>query len=122
MKKILLLISLCALVVSIAGCKTSVRDNVPATQISGFIGDKPFNFTGPKDLEFTKLKVSAETNGSVTLEVTDLKAKTNPDVITMTGAAYEKMRNADAAHDSAVIKSTTEGAGGLAGEFANKAK
>ena len=75
------------------GC-TSVRDAVPATQITGNVGGKPFSFTGPKDLALDTLHIEAKPDGSVTLDVKGLNARTNPDVITTTGDAQAKITKA----------------------------
>lgn len=87
---------LCALAVSLTGCM-SVRDSVPATQITGSVGGKPFSFTGPKDLALATLHIEAKPDGSVTLDVKGLNARTNPDVITTTGDAQAKITTAQGA-------------------------
>ena len=68
------------------GCR-SIRDEVPATQFSVFLNGKPASFSGPKDLTADSITFNAKTNGEVSLEIKGLAAKTNPDVITMTGSA-----------------------------------
>jgi hypothetical protein len=108
---------LCALAVISTGCQ-SVRDSVPATQITGNIGGKPFSFTGPKDLALDTLHIEAKTDGGVTLDVKGLNARTNPDVITTTGDAQAKITKAQA---DAVV-SAFEAGGKLVGAAAGAAK
>lgn len=116
MKKLILLCVLCASV-AITGCQ-SVRNSVPATQITGNIGGKPFTFTGPKDLALDTLHIEAKPDGSVTLDVKGLNARTNPDVITTTGDAQAKITKAQA---DAVV-SAFEAGGKVVGAAAAAAK
>lgn len=88
MKKILL-ITLSTLALS--GCVM-----VPKTVITGSIGGKPFSFSGPKDCSLGMLTVKADTNGSVSLVISNLQTKMNPDVITTTGAAQAQVIQAAA--------------------------
>ena len=76
--------------VFLTGCAT-IRDSVPATQIKGTVNGKPFEFVGPKDLTLEKLSIVTATNGTVSIIVENLNAKTNPDVITTTGDAQAKL-------------------------------
>lgn len=89
MKKLLFIAS-CALLV---GC-TTVRDSVPATEISGNLGGKPFRFVGPKDLAAEEISISAQPDGSVRVLVKNINAKTNPEIITTTGEAQAKITKA----------------------------
>jgi di/tricarboxylate transporter len=103
MKQTLLLLPLLALV---SGCM-SVRDSVPATELHGYIGGHPFSFVGPKDLTLGTLAVIAETNGSVSMVVSNLTAKTSPEIITTTADAQAKIT---AAQGQAIINAIQAGA------------
>ncbi len=81
------------LAITSTGCQ-SVRDTVPATQISGSLGNKPFSITAPKDVSIEHFKASVETNGTVSVEINNLNAKVNPDVITTSGDAQAKITEA----------------------------
>ena len=76
---------------------------VPKTVITGSIGGKPFSFSGPKDCSLSSLTVKADTNGAVSLIISGLQTRMNPDVITTTGAAQ-----------TAMVKEIFAGAAGLA--------
>jgi hypothetical protein len=107
--KILFLLSVIGLLV-FAGC-ANLRNSVPATQITGTAGGKPFSFTGPKDLQLGWLQITADTNGAVSLTLSNLVAKTNPDVITTTAAGQAVITAAQA---DAVIKAFQAGVAGVA--------
>jgi hypothetical protein len=115
MKKILIAIAACAL---ITGCATSVRDNVPATQITGSLGGHPFTFTGPKNMSMTNFvaECTPTSNGvmMVSVRIGSVTAAVDPNVITMTGQAYSTMRAADSALLNSAI-STIAGAAGTIG-------
>lgn len=67
-----------------AGCVSKV---VPQTKITGSIGGKPFSLSTPKDSDLQGFEISAGTNGEVRVRLEKLTARTNPDVITQSGAA-----------------------------------
>ena len=92
--KILLCLSVLALI-GLTAC-TSLRDSVPATQITGTVGGKPFTFTGPKDLNLGYFQATANATGDVSVTLSNLTARTNPDVITTTGDAQAKLIAAQA--------------------------
>ena len=106
----------------ISGCATSVRDNVPATQISGYLGGKPFAFTGPKGLTMTNFvaEVITGTNGIIraSIKIGSVSAAVDPNVITMTGQAYSTMRAADSALINSAISSVAAASGSVAGAAA----
>ena len=106
----------------LTGCATSVRDNVPATQISGYLGGKPFAFTGPKGLTMTNFvaEVVTSTNGIIraTHKLGSVSAAVDPNVITMTGQAYSTMRAADSALINGAISSASAAIGSAAGSAA----
>ena len=119
MKKIIQTISIsaCGLAIILTtGCSTSVRDNMPVTHFAAFIGGKPCAFDGPKDFKAESIAFRAETNGTVSLVITGIDARINPDVITMTGEAYTKMRDSDNRYWSSIISTATTGGGALIGE------
>ena len=101
---------------SLTGC-TTVRDSVPATQITGSVGGKPFSFTGPKDLALDSLHIEAKPDGSVVLDVNKLNARTNPDIITTTGDAQAKITKAQ----GEAIVNALQATGSLAGTVAGAA-
>lgn len=101
MKKIIISIGAAIL---LTGCKTSVRENMPATQFNAVLNGQPASFTGPKDFKADKIKFTSTTNGVIELEIVNIDCRLNPENISMTGGAYKIMREADAAHDAAVLK------------------
>ena len=105
MKKLIIIIALAAVV---SGCGT-VGGYVPSTEFSATLNGHPAKFKGPKNFSADKVEFSADTNGTVKLEMTNVKAVMDPDVISMTGEAYAKMRTADAA----VVQSTISGTASL---------
>jgi len=104
------------LVAMLTGCGT-VRDNVPATCISGKIMGQPYNLEFPKDMTADKIEINVTTNGSVSVLIEKIAAKTNPETITMTGEAYSKMRAADAHLVKTSFESGAAGIGSAAGAF-----
>lgn len=72
----------------LTGC---VAWSVPRTTIDGSIGGQPFHFSGPKDVTLGALEITAKTNGTISISLTNLTARMNPDVITTTGAAQAAM-------------------------------
>jgi hypothetical protein len=106
----------------IAGCVTSVRDNVPATQITGSLGGQPFSFTGPKGLTMSNFvaEATSTSNGVTHVSVTigSVSASVDPAIITMTGEAYGKMRAADSALLNSAISTVAGAAGTLSGSAA----
>ena len=103
-------------VMLLVGCR-SIRDEVPATQFSVFLNGKPASFSGPKDLTAESITFTAKTNGEVSLAIVGLSAKTNPDVITMTGAAQAAIIKANG---DAITQGINAGAA-IAGTLAAKA-
>ena len=97
----------------LTGCATSVRDNVPATQITGSLNGQPFTFTGPKNMSMTNFLAEVTTNGTVRVSIGSVSAAVDPNVITMTGQAYSTMRAADSALLNSAI-GTVAGAAGAA--------
>jgi len=110
-------IALILVTASLCGCQT-VRDSVPATQITGSVGGKPFSFTGPKDLALDSLHIEAKPDGSVVLDVNKLNARTNPDIITTTGDAQAKITKAQ----GEAVVNAFEAGGKLLGAAAATAK
>ena len=87
-----------AVIIAAASCVTgcgSVRDNVPVTKFNAVLNGKPCSFTGPKDFKAKRVEFAVATNGTVSLVMEDIDARMNPDIISMTGEAYAKMRQAD---------------------------
>jgi len=123
MKKILIAIGACAL---ITGCATSVRDNVPATQITGSLGGQPFTFSGPKNMSMTNFvaECTSTSNGvtRVSVRIGSVTAAVDPNVITMTGQAYSSMRAADSALINSAISSASAAIGSAAGSAAAASK
>jgi len=118
-KNKILLAAVCAAATLFAGCATSVRDNVPATQITGSLAGQPFTFTGPKDMSMTNFVAEADvrTNGTTHVKVSigSVTATVDPNVITMTGQAYSTMRAADSALLNSAISTAASAAGTVAG-------
>jgi len=112
MKKTIVSIAAIATILTMAGC-TTVRESVPATEFSAFLNGKPAKFTGPKDLKADSIIFRADTNGSVTLEIHGLDAKTNPDVITTTGDAQAKITAAQGKAITEAIKEVASGAAAI---------
>jgi len=96
------------------GC-SSVRDNVPATCISGKIMGQPYNLEFPKDMTADKIQINVTTNGNVSVLIEKISARQNTEAITMTGDAYSKMRAADAQLVKTSLESGATAAGGVAG-------
>ncbi len=71
-----------------AGC---IGGAVPKTEITGSLAGKPFTFSAPKDVNLGSLTLSADTNGTISLTLTNLQTRMNPDVITTTGEAQAKL-------------------------------
>jgi hypothetical protein len=89
--KILIPLTLVVLAaVLLSGCAATPRDSIPASVISANINGKPASCVLPKDVEFSSLEFRAETNGTVLLDIKNLKARTNPDVVSMSGESYAK--------------------------------
>jgi len=76
--KILLLLPLAML---LAGCMSAI---VPKTTMSGTVAGQPWAFSSPKDVDLSGLKVSAGTNGLISVEIQTLKSRMNPEVISTT--------------------------------------
>lgn len=113
MKQIKFIMALAAIASAFAlltGCGT-VRDNVPATQFKGSLAGKPFEFSGPKDFSAEEMDFTATTNGDVSAHFKNIKASVNPDVISMTGEAYAKMRAADTQFATGLISAGGQAAG-----------
>lgn len=118
MKKFLLLIPVA--IISTVGC-SSVRDQVPASQMTGTYGGQPYSITLPKDESFSNLDVTISTNGSLHVHADSIVAAENPAVITMTGNAYQVMRKADSDLLNSAITTTVGAAGTLGGKAAQAA-
>jgi hypothetical protein len=103
-----------AIQIVFTGC-SSVRDQVPATQISGYLNGRPFTFSGPKDLSMTNFVAEVETNGTCRVSIGAMSAAVDPNVITMTGQAYATMRAADSALLDSAISTVAGAAGTVAG-------
>jgi hypothetical protein len=91
MKPFALFSTAVALAALLTGC---VGAMVPKTVIEGNIGGKPFRYSGPKDQTLALLTISADTNGTISIVVSNLTTKMNPDVISTTGKAQVDMINA----------------------------
>jgi len=102
------------LVAILTGC-ASVRDNVPATCISGKIMGQPYNLEFPKDMTADKIEINVTTNGSVSVLIEKISARQNTEAITMTGSAYKQMREADAQLVKTSLESGATAAEGVAG-------
>lgn len=64
---------------------------VPMTKIQGTLAGQPFTLQVPKDLDLEGLKLSAQQNGVVTVEVSKLRSRMNPEVITTTADGQSKL-------------------------------
>ena len=96
------------LLLPLCGCMNLI---VPKTEISGSIGGQPFKYSGPKDQTLGSLTLTASTNGAVSITVSNLSAKMNPDVISMTSKAQVDIINAlSAAIQQAMISGATSAA------------
>lgn len=67
-------------IVLLIGCTT--REVVPVTKMTGSLMGKPYDFSFPKDVDLESMKLSATTNGDLTMEMKGLKTRMNPAVIT----------------------------------------
>ncbi len=118
MKNKILIAAACAVAI-ITGCATSVRDNVPATTITGSLGGQPFTFTGPKNMSMSNFvaECTSTSNGvtRVSVRIGSVSAAVDPNVITMTGQAYSTMRAADSALLNSAISTVAGAAGTVAG-------
>jgi hypothetical protein len=79
------------LLIFTTGC---IARSVPRTSIAGSIGGRPFKIEAPKDISLSQLKISADTNGVVSISIESLTARMNPDVITTTAEGQVKMIHA----------------------------
>lgn len=113
MKNTILLIAVVALG---AGC-SSVRNQVPATTLKGTYLGQPYNFAFPKDESITNFDLTLNTNGTLHIHADGMTAAMNPAVITMTGNAYQVMRQAD----SQLLNSAITTASGAIGQVAGSA-
>lgn len=75
-------------ILSLTGC---VRSIVPQTQISGSLGGKPFHAGFPKNVRIGSLAITANTNGTVSLMISNLETIMDPQVITTTSDAQVKL-------------------------------
>jgi len=94
-----------ALLLVLSGCVSWI---VPKTVISGSIGGQPFSYSGPKDQTVGLLRITATTNGTISITVSNLSARMNPDVITTSAAAQVDLINALSA---AIQQAMLSGAG-----------
>jgi hypothetical protein len=86
------IVMIAALALMLCGCANprAPRDSIPATVIRATLNGKPAEAVLPKDVAFDYLKFSVETNGAVSLVISNLAARTNPDVIQMSGESYSR--------------------------------
>ena len=116
MKKLIIGIgSVC--LIGLVGC-ASVRDEVPATQISGTYMNQPYSFIGPKNVNITNLDISVSTNGTLHVKVGSITAAMDPGVISMTTQGYAAMRAADSALIDNTINTATSAIGTISGKAA----
>jgi hypothetical protein len=113
--RIINLLSIALLMVG-TGCATP-RNSVPQSEISGSLNGKPVRVLLPKDMKAAEIKFGVTTNGTVELSIKNIETRMNPDVITMTGEAYSKMRAADAAAFSTAAESAGKVGGAAASAF-----
>jgi hypothetical protein len=76
-----------------SGC---VAWSVPRTTIRGNIAGRPFHISAPKDMTLGQLTLCVDTNGTVTLTLSNLVTRMNPDVITTTSEGQAKLIQATA--------------------------
>lgn len=103
--------------VGLAGC--SLNRQVPHTSISGKVGGQPFEISTPKDSDLSGLHVSAETNGTVRVDIEHLSATMNPTNVTATGTAEAQIISATA---EAFAKGVQAGAAAAGAAFGAAAK
>ncbi|HOC56643.1 MAG TPA: hypothetical protein PKI20_13555 [Verrucomicrobiota bacterium] len=88
-----LLCRLLALVAAGALCGC-VGLSVPRTTIQGNLGGAPFAISSPKDSTLVGLRVTAGTNGLLSVVVERLECRMNPDVVSMSSRAQVDLVNA----------------------------
>ena len=91
MKKTRSLISGIFIALALSGCVM-----VPKTIITGSLGGAPFTFSGPKNCTLGSMVITAGTNGSLSLVISNLQTIMDPAVITTTGDAQAKLITATA--------------------------
>ena len=94
MKKLKIVITAVGIAAAVTAC-SSVRDQVPATEISGTYMGQPYKFIGPKNVNMTNLDLTINTNGALRVHIGSISAAMDPGVIQMTTQGYAAMRNAD---------------------------
>lgn len=104
MKNLVKLLSILFAVIFV-GCVS-----VPKTDITGDIKSGKFHYKSPKDADIGYLKIVANTNGSVTVEMRKVSGVNNPEVIA-----------SSADGQVAIIKAMAEGFGQVAGAAAKAA-
>ena len=77
--------------VALTGCAGLM---VPNTVITGSIGGQPFSIKAPKDASIGSLHVTAATNGTVSITISNYTAKMNPEIVTLSGEVFVKSINA----------------------------
>lgn len=82
---------------------------VPKTSITGSVGGQPFSLQSPKDVEIGSLNVKAETNGTLSLCISNMVSKNNPAVIQTTADAQVQLINAVGAQ---IMQAASKGAAG----------
>jgi uncharacterized membrane protein len=106
-RKNLILLSAIGATSLLCGC---MAWQVPKTTIAGSIGGKPFYLSSPKNTTLSGLQVTAATNGTVSISVSNLTAQMDPNVITTTADAQVKMINAVAASVAGAVGTATAAA------------
>jgi len=71
--------------------------STPQTHITGNLKNGTFNIKAPKDYLIGTLDVSANTNGVVTVHLSNLNATNNPQVITSSASGQVDIINATGA-------------------------
>lgn len=82
---------LLAAAAALCGCTAL---SVPRTQITGSVGGQPFSLASPKDSTLIGLKVTASSNGVMSVIIERLECRMNPDVVSTTSKAQVDLVNA----------------------------
>jgi hypothetical protein len=100
------------------GCVSPPKEIVPATQITGTIGGKPFSLTSPKNVSIAYLRVDAATNGTVSMTISNMSANVDDNAIQLAGAAYASSISAQGTAFVQMVHELSTGVGTLAGTAA----